>query len=62
MNQQTQMAILSAYPACKASDVLLWQELGLMEDLADGDHKARSLMSDRIAKILLTTRLSWKKS
>ncbi len=71
MNQQSLMAVLSAYPAPKASDELMWQELrrAWNED-RDDDQKAqaisddeaadaRSLMSQRIEKILLTTRLSW---
>ncbi len=65
MNQQPLMAVLSAYPAPKASDELLWQELkrAWRNDKAEreisGDDAAQALMSGRIEKILLTTRLSW---
>ncbi len=67
MNQQSLMAVLSAYPAPKASDELLWQELkrAWRNDKAEqpreisGDDAAEALMSRRIEKILLTTRLSW---
>lgn len=67
MNQQSLMAVLSAYPAPKVSDELLWQELkrAWRNDKAEqhreisGDDATQALMSGRIEKILLTTRLSW---
>ncbi len=67
MNQQSLMAVLSAYPAPKASDELLWQEMkrAWRNDKAEqcreicGDDAAQALMAGRIEKILLTTRLSW---
>ncbi len=71
MNQQPLMAVLSVYPAPKASDELMWQELRRAWGEENGDARkgegasdvdamdARSRMSQRIEKVLLTTRLSW---
>jgi hypothetical protein len=65
------MAVLSVYPAPKASDELMWQELRRAWREEDGnDRKAQEIsdddatdvqsrMSQRIEKVLLTTRLSW---
>ncbi len=66
MNQQTFTTSLSAYPAAKASDMWLWQELSrtvLNDGSAEDDaSKVCSLMSARLEKILLTTRGSWAKN
>ncbi len=71
MNQQSLMAVLSVYPAPKASDELMWQELRRAwreedgsgrkaQEISDGDATdVQSRMSQRIEKVLLTTRLSW---
>ncbi len=71
MNQQSLMAVLSSYPAPKASDELMWQELCRAWGKEGGDDRkaqdvsgidamdAQSRMSQRIEKVLLTTRLSW---
>ncbi len=74
MNQQTLMASFSAYPAPKASDVLLWQVLSrtwpneepvqhgnIQESLDDDMTRTQSVMTARLEKILLTTRHSWAK-
>jgi len=75
MNQQTLMAVLSAYPAPKASDEFLWQELRqawlnegpahhriVRERLDDEEFCAQSAMTRNIEKILATTRCSWAAS
>ena len=64
MNQQILMSSLSAYPASKASDMWLWQELcGQIPGEQHGnDEEERSRMAARMQKILLTTRHSWAKN
>lgn len=72
MNQQTLMAALSAYPAPKASDELLWRILTQVwldaepeqqtdvEQRPDGEGPcAQSVMAKNLEKILSTTRSSW---
>lgn len=75
MNQQTLMAVLSAYPAPKASDELLWRELTKAwrneasarsrkaREISDDDEPhAQSPMSRNLEKILSTTRSYWAAS
>jgi hypothetical protein len=65
MNQQILMSSLSAYPASKASDMWLWQELcGQIpgEQHGNDEEEERSRMAARMQKILLTTRHSWAKN
>ncbi len=72
MNQQTSMAVLSAYPVPKASDGRPWQELiraridaqpaqpRNVQRTSDGDASSeQSLMSRRIQKMLMVTRSAW---
>jgi hypothetical protein len=70
MNQQSLMAALSVYPAPKASDELMWQELRRAWREEGGDDRkegasdvdatdAQCGMAQRIEKVLLITRLSW---
>jgi hypothetical protein len=75
MNQQTLMAVLSAYPAPKASDELLWRELTKawrneasarsrkVREISDDDEPcAQSPMTRNLEKILSTTRSYWAAS
>ncbi len=72
MNQQPPTAVLSAYPAPKASDGRAWQELiraridaqlahpRNVQRTSDGDASSeQSLMSQRIQKMLMITRSAW---
>lgn len=75
MNQQTLMAVLSAYPAPKASDELLWRELTKawrneafahsrkVEETSDDEEvRAPSPMIRNLEKILSATRSCWAAS
>jgi len=72
MNQQTSMAVLSAYPAPEVSDGRPWQELiraridarpahpRNVKRTSDGDASSEQfLMSQRIQKMLMVTRSAW---
>ena len=70
MNQQTLMTALSAYPAPKASDELLWRELtqawrseAFARSTSDDEGLCtQSPMSRNLEKILSTTRSCWAAS